>query len=221
MPYTKDGLIPDIIMSSFALPSRMTIGHIIECALSKLAAMNGIEADCTPFEGTNVEEFGEYLLNEHGFSRGGTEILYNGKTGEQLKAKIFIGPTYYYKLKHMVDDKVHSRAYGPNQLLTRQPAEGRSRGGGLRHGEMERDVSLSHGSMSFLKERLFDCSDKYLFYVCKKCGMQAVGNKQKNIFKCLYCDNEREFSQVHVPYASKLLTHELHSMGIRMQMFTN
>jgi DNA-directed RNA polymerase II subunit RPB2 len=132
MPYTKDGIVPDIIMSSFALPSRMTVGHIIECALSKLAAIQGFEADATPFQGTDVEQFGQYLVDECNFSRGGTEILYNGKTGEQLVAKIFIGPTYYYKLKHMVDDKVHSRAYGPNQLLTHQPSEGRSRAGGLR-----------------------------------------------------------------------------------------
>lgn len=221
MPYTKNGLVPDIIMSPHAIPSRMTVAHLIECTLSKLAAMQGFEADVTPFCGTNVEEFGEYLAEELGFAKGGTEILYNGKTGEQLEAQIFIGPTYYYKLKHMVDDKVHSRAYGPNQLLTRQPADGRSRGGGLRFGEMERDVFLSHGATAFLKERFFDCSDKYTMFLCNKCGMSAVGNKQKNIFKCLYCDNERDFSKVNIPYASKLLLSEIQSMGIRMQCFTD
>ena len=121
----------------------------------------------------------------------------------------------------MVDDKVHSRAYGPNQLLTRQPSDGRSRGGGLRFGEMERDTFLSHGGMAFLKERLFDCSDKYLLYLCKTCGQIAVGNRVKNIFRCLYCDNEKEFDQVQIPYASKLMLMELHSMGIRVNLSTN
>lgn len=200
---------------------RMTVAHLIECTLSKLAAMQGFEADVTPFSGTNVEEFGDYLSKELGFAKGGTEILYNGKTGEQLEAQIFIGPTYYYKLKHMVDDKVHSRAYGPNQLLTRQPADGRSRGGGLRFGEMERDVFLSHGGMAFLKERFFNCSDKFMIYLCSKCGMQCIGNRNKNIFKCSYCDNDRDFSRVQIPYATKLVLHEIQSMGMRVQCFTD
>jgi len=543
MPYTKDGIVPDIIMNPHAIPSRMTIGHLIECTLSKLAAIQGYEADVTPFSGTNVEEFGEYLLDQCGFSRGGTEVLYNGKTGEQIEAQIFFGPTYYYKLKHMVEDKVHclsmdtevltnggwkffnqlsmddeiatlkenelvyekpikllhypdfegemyhiksqqvdlkvtsnhrmlvssgkrkplqlvkaseiygkyvryrknaywnfpdyqfnlpgigqlnmnawltflgiwihngrtklsqtrniskklpvyktiidpcipkvkkillktikklgfeyhiesygkinivdkqlydymstlnydasnkflpawvwklsqkqcqflinaifltdkfyytplsnditrlclhagwsankrffltdinnndilwcieiiktknnpsvnrgntkpeieelyhskeavfclqvpsevfyvrrggipvwtgnSRAYGPNQLLTRQPSEGRSRDGGLRFGEMERDCMLAHGTVGFLKERTFDNSDKFLFYLCKKCGLIAVGNREKNIFKCTFCDNQTEFAKVHVPYASKLLFQEIMAMGIAPRMFTS
>ena len=118
-------------------------------------------------------------------------------------------------------DKSHSRSSGPNQLLTRQPSEGRSRDGGLRFGEMERDCMLSHGSVGFLKERMFDSSDKYIFYLCKKCGMIASGNKERNIFECRYCDNKTEFSKVQVPYASKLLIQEIQSMGVRLQAFTN
>src|SRR3990172_839678 len=166
MPYTKDGIVPDIIMNPHAIPSRMTIAHVIECAMSKLASMLGYEADATPFCGTNVEEFGQHLVDKCNFARGGTEILYSGKTGEQITAQIFIGPTYYYKLKHLVLEKIHSRGFGPNQLLTRQPSEGRSRDGGLRFGEMERDCMLSHGTVGFLKERMFDSSDKYMFYLC-------------------------------------------------------
>jgi len=221
MPYTKDGIVPDIIMNPHAIPSRMTIAHIIECAMSKLAAIQGYEADATPFCGTNVEEFGQYLVEKCNFARGGTEILYSGKTGEQITAQIFIGPTYYYKLKHCVQDKNHARSFGPNQLLTRQPSEGRSRDGGLRFGEMERDCMLSHGTVGFLKERMFDSSDKFLFYLCKKCGQIAQGNRERNIFECKYCDNKTEFSKVQVPYASKLLMQEIQSMGIRMQAYTN
>lgn len=220
MPYTKDGIVPDIIMNPFAIPSRMTIGHLIECTLSKLAAIQGFEADVTPFSGTNVEEFGDYLIDQCGYARGGTEVLYNGKTGEQIEAQIFFGPTYYYKLKHMTSDKVHSRSNGPNQLLTRQPSEGRSRDGGLRFGEMERDCMLSHGSVSFLKERTFNNSDKYLFYLCKQCGLIAVGNRERNIFHCTFCDNKTEFSKVQMPFSSKLLMQEIMTMGIAPRMFT-
>lgn len=221
MPYTKDGVVPDIIVSPQALPSRMTIAHLIECVLSKLSAMRGEDADATPFTGVNAEDIGDYLVKDHGFARGGTEILYNGRTGEQMAVKIFIGPTYYYKLKHMVDDKIHSRAFGPNQLLTRQPTEGRSSGGGLRLGEMETACQIAHGNASFLKERMLDCSDKYMFYLCDKCGMIAIANRIKNIFECRHCDNDKAFSKVHVPYATKLMLQEVNSMGIAMKMFTS
>lgn len=467
MPYTKEGIVPDIIVNPHAIPSRMTVGHLVECALSKLAAMQGFEADATPFTGTNVEEIGDYLVRDCGFSRGGKEVLYNGRTGEQMTASIFIGPTYYYKLKHMVDDKIHcltmdhevltnqgwkffnditmydeiatlkdnklvyekpfalihypnyegnmyrirthrvdlnvtanhrmwvstdnktsyhlrtandiyqnkmnvryqrnaewdcpdyegidtfydimlddlnengfpewvwklsqsqcqllirhlkgtvfnqyyytkyekvaddfmrlclhagwssnkkwyynrwrlsiviqgnhplvkrnnmgdvcsqylceeemyhfqgevfclqvpseifyvrrngkpvwtgnSRAYGPNQLLTRQPTEGRSSLGGLRMGNMEVDTMMSHGIAGVLKERLFDCSDKYIFYLCDDCGLIAIGNRVDNIFKCTYCDNNSKFSKVQIPYATKLMLQEVMAMGITPRLFT-
>ena len=219
MPYTKDGIVPDIIMNPLAIPSRMTIGQLIECILGKACSLNGYEGDATPFTGVDVEDIAD-ILEQTGFERYGTEILYNGRTGEQLKARIFIGPTFYYRLKHLVSDKWHSRSSGPYQLLTKQPAEGRSRAGGLRTGEMEKDALLAHGAAHFLKERLFDSSDKYVFYICKDCGMIAIANTVKNIFKCTYCDNTTNFAKVFVPYAMKLLWQELMSMGIVPRMLT-
>lgn len=219
MPFTKDGIVPDIIMNPLAIPSRMTIGQLVECILGKACSLNGYEADATPFTGVDVEDIAD-ILEQTGFERYGTEILYNGRTGEQLKARIFIGPTFYYRLKHLVSDKWHSRSSGPYQLLTKQPAEGRSRAGGLRTGEMEKDALLAHGAAHFLKERLFDSSDKYVFYVCKDCGMIAVANPSKNIFKCTYCDNTSNFAKVFVPYAMKLMWQELMSMGIAPRMLT-
>jgi DNA-directed RNA polymerase beta subunit len=220
MPYTKDGIIPDIIMNPLAIPSRMTIGQLIECILGKSCSLNGYEADATPFTGIDVEDVAD-ILEQTGFERYGTEILYNGRTGEQLKARIFIGPTFYYRLKHLVSDKWHSRSSGPYQLLTKQPAEGRSRAGGLRTGEMEKDALLAHGAAHFLKERLFDSSDKYVFHVCKDCGMIAVANPAKNIYKCTYCDNTSNFAKVFVPYAMKLMWQELMAMGIAPRMLTD
>lgn len=221
MPFTKEGIVPDIIISPHAIPSRMTVAQLIECVLGKTAVQLGIECDATPFAGTDPYKIGEILTKKCGLHSSGTEVMYNGKTGEQMKANIFVGPTFYYRLKHLVEDKVHSRATGPYQLLTRQPAEGRSRDGGLRIGEMERDCMLAHGSVQFLKERMFDNSDKYLTYVCQNCGFIAIANSQKNIYKCNYCDHSTGFSQVQIPYASKLLIQELMSMAITPRLFTD
>ncbi len=134
MPYTKEGIVPDLMISPMAIPSRMTIAQLVECILGKTCALEGYEADATPFTGVEVEQLAD-ILQKTGFERYGTETLYNGRTGEQLEAKIFIGPTFYYRLKHLVSDKIHSRSSGPYQLLTKQPAEGRSRAGGLRVGK--------------------------------------------------------------------------------------
>ena len=147
MPFTKDGVVPDLIVNPHAIPSRMTIGQLIECALSKIGALQGIEFDATSFRNVDIDAIGE-LMEKHGFKKSGKEVMYNGKTGEQIEADIFIGPTFYYRLKHLVKDKIHSRLSGPLQLLTRQPAEGRARDGGLRFGEMERDCSLVKSSIS-------------------------------------------------------------------------
>ena len=451
MPYTKDGIVPDIVMNPAAFPSRMTIAQMIECVLGKACALNGYDADATPFTGVQPEEI-EDILEKIGFERSGTEILYSGKTGEQLKANIFIGPTFYYRLKHLVSDKIHcltmdhevlteggwkfypdltkedkiatlkdgelvyeksiellyypdyqgemyrvktndidlsvtsnhrmyvsedgkdynlikaedidrpmkylknapwtkidypvddneiikyansienslenwvwelsqrqaklmvesmkmengiyyhqnekliddsmklllhaglsgnkkkmnekglweleinqnhqpivdnnfdiaffsyegpvfclqvpseifyvrrnglpvwtgnSRATGPYQLLVRQASEGRSRAGGLRSGEMEKDCMLAHGTMQFLKERMFDNSDKYIFWVCKECGMIAIANPVKNIFKCTFCKNSTSFAKVQVPYATKLLMQELMTMNIVPRLQTD
>jgi len=219
MPYTKDGIKPDIIMNPLAIPSRMTIAHLIECVASKIGAVKGAEIDSTPFTDFSPDLIGEYL-QKCGFSKTGKEVLYSGKTGDIMLADIFIGPTFYYRLKHMVADKMHVRQSGPYQLLTRQPAEGRSREGGLRTGEMERDALLGHGAIQFLKERMFDSSDKYQVYLCKNSGMIAIVNKRKNIYKSLYDkSNTTEFIKVQIPYASKLLIQELLSMNIAPRIF--
>ena len=219
MPYTKDGIVPDLIVNPNAIPKRMTIAQFIECVFGKVGVLSGSEMDATPFRKTNVEDISP-ILEELGYNGAGTEVLYNGKTGEQIKANIFIGPTFYYRLKHLVEDKIHGRATGPYQLLTMQPAEGRSRDGGLRCGEMERDCLLSHGAVQFLKERMFDSSDKYYVWVDKETGMISPVNPDKGIYKSLYSDNQTRFAKVQIPYASKLFIQELQSMHINPRLFT-
>ncbi|KAJ2052882.1 DNA-dependent RNA polymerase II, partial [Coemansia sp. S2] len=213
MPFSAEGVVPDIIINPHAIPSRMTIGHLVECLLSKLSTLIGSEGDATPFTDVTVEAISRELL-EHGYQPRGFEVMYNGHTGRKLAAQVFLGPTYYQRLKHMVDDKIHSRARGPLQILTRQPVEGRARDGGLRFGEMERDVMIAHGVAQFLKERLFDVSDAYRVHVCDLCGLMVVASLKKNQFECRACKNKTRISQVHIPYACKLLFQELMSMNI-------
>lgn len=145
---------------------------------------------------------------------GMDQVLYSGFTGKRINTMVFLGPTYYQRLKHMVDDKIHSRARGPVQILTRQPVEGRAREGGLRFGEMERDCIISHGSAAFLKERLFDQSDAYRVHVCEKSGLMAVADLRKNHFYSQIHGNDSAIAQVFMPYACKLLFHELMAMCI-------
>lgn len=221
MPFTKNGIVPDIIVNSHAIPSRMTIAQLIECILGKISSIKGVESDATPFNGVDADKISELLEKKCNLHKSGKEILYDGRSGEQIESEIFIGPTHYYRLKHLVEDKVHSRSTGPYQLLTRQPAEGRSRDGGLRFGEMERDCMLAHGTVQFLKERMFDNSDKYVCYTCKKCGVIAIANPIENIFECKYCKNTNEFAQIQIPYASKLFIQELMSMSIMPRIITN
>ncbi|KAF8313839.1 DNA-directed RNA polymerase II, subunit 2 [Clavulina sp. PMI_390] len=204
MPFTAEGITPDLIINPHAIPSRMTIGHLIECLLSKLATLKGSEGDATPFTELTVESVSN-LLKQYGYQRRGLEVMYHGHTGKKLQAQVYLGPTYYQRLKHMVDDKIHARARGPVQILTRQPVEGRSRDGGLRFGEMERDCMISHGIAGFLKERLFDASDAYRLHVCDICGLTAIANLKKQTFECRSCKNKTAVSQIHIPYAAKLL----------------
>ncbi|KAH6582429.1 hypothetical protein BASA61_008538 [Batrachochytrium salamandrivorans] len=213
MLFTADGITPDLIINPHAIPSRMTIGHLVECLLSKVSTFTGDEGDATPFTDVTVEAISQ-ALQSYGYQRRGFEVLYNGHTGRKLNAQIYTGPTYYQRLKHMVDDKIHSRARGPVQILTRQPVEGRSRDGGLRFGEMERDCMISHGAANFLKERLFDASDAYRVHVCDHCGLMVVANLKKNSFECRSCRNKTQISQVYLPYACKLLFQELMAMNI-------
>eukprot|EP00899_Mesostigma_viride_P018122 jgi/Mesvir1/26310/Mv22493-RA.1 len=220
MPFTQEGITPDIIVNPHAIPSRMTIGQLIECLMGKVAAIQGKEGDATPFTDVTVDNISQALHQCHYQSRG-WEVMYNGHTGRQLFAHIFLGPTYYQRLKHMVDDKIHSRGRGPTQILTRQPMEGRSRDGGLRFGEMERDCMIAHGASHFLKERLFDQSDAYRVHVCKFCGLIAIANLRQKSFECRGCKNKTAIVQVLMPYACKLLFQELMAMCIAPRMFTD
>jgi len=217
MPFTKDGLVPDIIMNPHAIPSRMTIGQLMECVMGKAGVAMGRRGDASPFNGCGVEDIAT-LLERSGLQRHGNEIMYDGRTGRQMNVDIFIGPTYYQRLKHMVADKVYARSsVGPVTMLTRQPAEGRARAGGLRFGEMEKDCVLGHGAASFLKERMLDLSDNYRGFVCHKCGMFAIANPEQNLFICKGCA-DHDVRQVRLPYACKLLFQELEAMNINCRM---
>jgi hypothetical protein len=218
MPFSKDGITPDIIMNPHAIPSRMTMGQLLECILGKTSCMVGSQSDSTPFNKYDIRQIGD-ILESYGMERHGNEILYNGRTGEQIKTEIFIGPTYYQRLKHMVVDKIHSRgSNGPIVFLTRQPSEGRSRKGGLRIGEMERDAILCHGLSTFLKEKMLDSSDLFKIYICKKCGICCIYNSDKKIYRCQTCKNDADICQVRLPYSYKLLVQELNTMNIATRM---
>ncbi len=221
MPFTKDGLVPDIIINPHAIPSRMTIAQLIETIMGKACLVKGSYGNATPFTNISVDTITQVLETDCGLDAWGNEIMYNSRTGEQQKTQIFVGPTYYQRLKHMVTDKIHSRSSnGPIVLLTRQPAEGRARAGGLRLGEMEVECNWGHGTMQFLKERFMECSDNYRLFICKKCNNVANVNPEKNIYTCNMCDNKTHFEEVRLPYASKLMFQEIQSMGISTKFIT-
>lgn len=219
MPYTRDGVKPDIIINPHAIPSRMTIGHLKETLLGKTLLALGLFGDGTAFGDFHVNDISKEL-QKVGYESNGNEIMYNGLTGEQFEVSTFLGPVFYQRLKHMVNDKTHSRSIGPMVNLTRQPAEGRSRDGGLRFGEMERDCMVSHGAARFTKERLYDVSDKYQVNVCKKCGLIVSYNEQLNIHLCRTCGNRTDFACVNIPYACKLMMQELTTMNVSSRILT-
>tara|TARA_B110000285_G_scaffold234393_1_gene311183 strand:- start:1727 stop:2725 length:999 start_codon:yes stop_codon:yes gene_type:complete len=218
MPFTQDGIKPDIIINPHAIPSRMTIGQLKETLLGKVLIELGLFGDGTSFNNDVGIDFISNELKKLGYESHGNDVLYNGLTGEQLESSIFIGPVYYQRLKHMVTDKQHSRSIGPMVNLTRQPAEGRSRDGGLRFGEMERDCMISHGASRFTKERIYDASDKFQINVCKRCGMIAAYNDTFHIHECKTCDNRTDFGLVNLPYSCKLLFQELQTMNVAPRM---
>lgn len=213
MPFSSEGIVPDLIVNPHAIPSRMTIGHLVEALMSKVASLVGNEGDATPFTDVTVDNISA-ALHGLGYQSKGWEVMYHGHTGRQLQAMCFLNPTYYQRLKHMVDFKIHSRQRGPLQVLNRQPVEGRARDGGLRFGEMERDCIISHGAAAFLKERLFDQSDAYRVHVCERSGLIAIANLKKQVFSSQIYKNDSGIVQVFMPYACKLLFQELMSMCV-------
>jgi hypothetical protein len=242
MPFTRDGIIPDIIVNPHAIPSRMTVGQFVECITGKACALQGCFGDSTAYnnDGTKITQFAE-ILTKHNYHSSGNEILYNGMTGEQLESEIFIGPTYYMRLKHMVKDKINFRTNGPRTALTRQPVSGRANDGGLRIGEMERDVLIAHGATNMLTESMMERGDKYFMAICNKSGMIAVYNPDKNLFLSPMADGPlkfvgslaeenmsiqnisqfgRDFSVVRIPYSFKLLIQELQCANIVMRIIT-
>ena len=242
MPFTADGIRPDLIINPHAIPSRMTIGQIIESLFGKVCTSYGAFGDCTAFQvkGSNYTTYAP-LLVEAGFNSTGNQILYNGMTGEQLQSDIYIGPTYYMRLKHMVKDKINYRARGPNTMLTRQPVQGRANDGGLRIGEMERDGVLAHGMSYFLNESFLIRGDEYYMAVCNKTGSIAIYNEAKNLFLSPYADGPinfntnpdgsmniknlsrfgRSFSIIRIPFSFKLLIQELQVMNVQMHIITD
>jgi len=241
MPFTSEGIRPDLIINPHALPSRMTIGQLVETLMGKACAHYGAFGDCTAFvnKGPKHEIFGS-LLRNIGYSSTGNEILYNGESGEQISMEFFIGPCYYLRLKHMVKDKINYRAQGPRTSLTRQTVQGRANDGGLRIGEMERDSIIAHGATSFLKESMLVRGDDYYIAICNNSGTIAIYNESKNVFISPFADGPlkfadsienslnlqviskygKSFSIVRVPYSFKLLMHELQVMNIQMRIIT-
>jgi len=241
MPFTEDGIRPDLIINPHAIPSRMTIGQLVESLLGKACCEYGGFGDCTAFanKGPNEDVYG-HMLVKAGFSASGNQILYNGMTGEQLFSDIYIGPTYYMRLKHMVKDKINYRALGPRTMLTRQTVQGRANDGGLRIGEMERDGVMAHGASAFLNDSFMIRGDEYFMAVCNKTGAVAIYNPNLNLFLSPFSDGPinfnttldgkmnirsvsrfgRSFSIVRIPYALKLLIQELQVMNIQMRIIT-
>ena len=207
MPFTKDGIVPDIIINPHAIPTRMTINQLLEVILGKSACISGHLGDATPFQNNDIKQFSD-VLEGFNYERNGEEVMYSGITGDQIKTTIFMGPTYYQRLKIMVADKMHSRGTGPMNYLTKQPAAGRANNGGLRIGEMERDSIISHGISSFLNESVMERSDKYKVQIDNKNGLIT------------YDDNLESKKMVQMPNAMKLLIQELESMSVGLRLIT-
>lgn len=219
MPYTADGLVPDLIMNPHAFPSRMTFAQLMESLLGIECIESGMIGDGTPFTNISVEMIGK-RLESRGLNPHGEMELYSGETGNKMNASIFMGPVFYQRLKHMVEDKIHARSTGPIVNLTRQPSEGRARDGGLRIGEMERDAMLSHGASQFIREKMMELSDQFSIFTNKKNGFLCAVNKKERMFNTFSetIEENDETSEHRVPYAFKLMLQELQTMGVAFHL---
>ncbi|KAE9446843.1 hypothetical protein C3L33_21268, partial [Rhododendron williamsianum] len=224
-PFSERGICPDLIMNPHGFPSRMTVGKMIELLGSKAGVSNGKFHYGSAFgepsgHADRVEAISDTLV-KHGFSYSGKDFLYSGITGSPLQAYIFMGPIYYQKLKHMVLDKMHARGSGPRVMITRQPTEGRSRNGGLRVGEMERDCLIAYGASMLIYERLMISSDPFEVQVCRKCGLLGYYNHKLKISICSTCKNGENVSTLKLPYACKLLFQVLCIQAFRPEFLNN
>ena len=212
MPFTEEGIKPDLILNPHSIPSRMTIGHLIEMLGGKAGSLKGKEIDGTPFNSFPRKEIGK-MLEERGFKSNGTEAFYDGLSGKKLEAEIFIGVVAYRRLFHIVAHKMQSRSRGPVQILTRQPTEGKEKEGGLRFGEMEGETLVGHGAAMLLQEKLIEDSDKLVDFVCEKCGLLAINDQIRNRKYCPACNSSAVYP-VEMSYGFKLLLDELKSLGV-------
>ena len=216
MPFTEDGVTPSIIMNMHAIPSRMTLGQLLESLLGIWCATKGTHSDGTIFNNHNIESV-MAELERMGFKNAGYQKLYSGMNGEYINTLIYMGPTYYQRLQKFVSDAVHAISKGRTDELTRQPLVGKSRHGSLRLGEMEVWVFIAHGCMRFLSEKMYAHSDGYYIYICATCSRRAIVNHERNIYICKHCKGDENIMEVPSGWASNLALNEISCMNIGMK----